>query len=66
MIAPVETIPKLLLPPADAAEALSVCEKTLWSLTSPRGPIPCVRFGKAVRYSPAALQAWISEQEATQ
>ena len=30
----------------EAAKLLSVCEKTLWSLTVPRGPIPAVRFGR--------------------
>jgi hypothetical protein len=30
----------------------------LWSKTK-EGTIPCVRIGKAVRYSPAALQEWI-------
>lgn len=56
-------LPKLLLRPREAADAMGVCEKTLWSLTSPRGPIPCVRLGTAVRYSPDALQRWIREQE---
>jgi len=55
---------KLLLTPREAAKALSVCEKTLWTWTAPRGPIPAVRFGKAVRYSTAALERFIAESEA--
>jgi hypothetical protein len=64
MIAPATNdVPKLLLTPPEAAEALQVCENTLWSLTQPRGPIPAIRLGKSVRYSPAALQKFIDEQQ---
>jgi predicted DNA-binding transcriptional regulator AlpA len=49
----------LLLAPRQAAQALSICEKTLWSLTAPRGSIPAVRIGRAVRYDLADLQAFI-------
>lgn len=50
---------RLLLGARDASHALSICEKTLWSLTEPRGPIPCVRIGKRVLYSLDALREWI-------
>ena len=53
---------KLLLTPREAAEALSICEKSLWSLTAPRGPIKCVRLGRSVRYSPDALRAFVAQQ----
>ena len=43
-----------------APRLLSVCEKILWGLTAPRGPIPCVRIGRAVRYSVEDLRAWIN------
>ena len=56
-------IPHLLLTGREAATALSVSERTLWSLTSPRGPIPCLRLGRSVRYSLADLRAWIDEQK---
>jgi hypothetical protein len=49
----------LLLTPRAAAAALSVSERTLWAMTSPRGPIPAVRLGRAVRYSVAALREFI-------
>jgi len=49
----------LLLTTREAAKAIQICEKTLWSLTDPRGPIRCVRIGRAVRYDPADLSAWI-------
>lgn len=51
--------PKLLLTLKEAAAALGLCEKSVWSLTDPRGPIACVRVGRAVRYDPADLTAWI-------
>jgi len=50
---------RLLLTPRESAAALGLCEKTLWSLTDPRGPIRCVRIGRAVRYDPADLSAWV-------
>ncbi len=52
-------MPKLLVTPREAAKALSICEKTLWTLTK-RGEIPAVRFGRAVRYDVADLQAFIN------
>jgi predicted DNA-binding transcriptional regulator AlpA len=64
MIAPATNQPPTLLWKADeAAAAIQVCEKTLWSLTAPRGPIPCVRLGRSIRYSPAAIQRWIDEKQ---
>lgn len=54
---------KLLLSPREAAHTLSVSEKSLWLHTTPRGPIPCVRLGRSVRYSVDALKAYLSIQE---
>jgi hypothetical protein len=53
---------KLLLTPREAAETLSVCEKSLWSLTAPRGPLKCCRLGRSVRYSVDALREFIAQQ----
>ena len=50
--------PRLLMTAIEAARALSVCEKTLWTLTQ-RGEIPCVRIGRAVRYDVRDLDGWI-------
>jgi excisionase family DNA binding protein len=55
--------PQRLLRPREAAAVLSVSERTLWSLTWPRGPIRPVRVGRAVRYSVADLQRWIDAQQ---
>jgi excisionase family DNA binding protein len=52
------TIAPLLLKPREAAKALSICEKTLWSLTD-RGELSAVRIGRSVRYSVSDLQAFI-------
>ena len=49
----------LALRPRDAATALGISSRTLWGLTSPRGPIPCVRLGRSVRYSVAALERYL-------
>jgi hypothetical protein len=50
---------RLLLTPRETAKALAVCEKTLWSITAPRGPLLAVRIGRAVRYDLADLRAFI-------
>ncbi len=56
----------MLLTAMEAARSLSVCEKTLWTLTHPRGPIPAVRIGRAVRYAPEDLRGWIESQKGGQ
>ncbi|MGD9857308.1 MAG: helix-turn-helix transcriptional regulator [Planctomycetaceae bacterium] len=61
---PHTSIQPLLLPPRAAAKLLSISERTLWSLTAPRGPIPSILIGRSVRYSVAALTAWIDAQQA--
>jgi Helix-turn-helix domain len=55
---PLAPIARLLLTPIEAAAALRISPRLLWSKTK-IGEIPCVRIGKAVRYAPAALQAFI-------
>jgi excisionase family DNA binding protein len=51
----------LLLNPADAAKTLSISPRTLWGLPD-RGEIPCIRIGRAVRYDPRDLMAWIAKK----
>ena len=55
---PLAPIVRLLWTPKEAAAALGISPRLLWSRTK-IGEIPCLRIGKAVRYSPAALQEWI-------
>lgn len=55
--------PRLLWTPRQAAAALQISERSLWSRTQPRGPIPCIRLGPRLpRYDPRALSEWISGQ----
>jgi len=53
---------KLLLKPHEAAEALAISARKLWALTN-SGEIPCVRFGRSVRYDPTDLRAWIDSKK---
>lgn len=56
----------LALRPREAAASLGISARTLWGLTAPRGPIPCVRVGsgkrRTVLYPTAELQTWLSRQ----
>ena len=56
---------RLLLPPREAAAALSISERTLWAVTAPRGPLPAVRIGRSVRYCVDDLRRWIEGQKET-
>lgn len=51
----------LLLTSAETARRLSISERTLWTLTAPRGSLPCVRFGRSVRYCLADVLAFINQ-----
>ncbi len=55
--------PRLLLSAAEAARALSICQKTLWSHTYPRGTIPVLRLGARRLYSLRDLEQWIHAQK---
>jgi len=52
----------LALRPREAAKALGISERMLWSLTAPRGAIPAVRIGTCVLYPVTGLQAWLDRQ----
>ena len=52
---------KLLLTPAEAAETLSISQRTLWTMTK-KGQVACVRLGRAVRYCPRDLEELIKSQ----
>ena len=55
--------PRLALRPKDAAKALGIGKRLLWSMTN-QGLIPHVRVGKAILYPVAALEQWLAEQAA--
>jgi len=52
----------LLMTPREAAEALSISPRKLWSLTS-SGEVPHIRLGRCVRYPVDDLQRWIDDQK---
>jgi excisionase family DNA binding protein len=52
----------LLLTAQQAAKALAISPRTLWSLTD-SGEIPSVRIGRAVRYDPVDLRTWIEARK---
>ena len=61
-----QSVESLALRPREAAKALGISARTLWGLTAPRGPIPCLRIGhgkrQTVLYPVADLQVWLSRQ----
>ncbi len=52
---------RLALRPKDAAKALGIGERLLWSLTN-RGEIPHVKIGRATLYPVDQVRAWLAEQ----
>lgn len=52
---------KLLVSARETAKALSISERTLWTLTK-EGTIPCVRVKTRVLYNPRELERWIQNQ----
>ena len=53
--------PCLALRPREAAAALGVSERTLWSWTE-CGDVPHVRRGKTILYPVEVLRRWLDEQ----
>ena len=47
----------------ETAKLLGVSERTLWSITMPRGRLVCCRIGSRVMYSLDAIERFIAEQE---
>ena len=52
----------LLLTPREAAAALSISERSLWSLTA-SGDLPCVRIGRSKRYCVDELRSLIATRK---
>lgn len=61
-----ESLGRLGLRPREAARALGISIRCLWSLTQPRGPLPCLRLGtgrrRAVVYPVDVLKAWMAAE----
>jgi hypothetical protein len=51
-----------LLTAKETWRALKLCERTLRDLTN-SGELPCVRIGKALRYDPADVRAFIERKK---
>jgi excisionase family DNA binding protein len=56
-----QSIPPLLLTPKQAAEALAISQRKLWSMTA-SGEVPHVRLGRCVRYPLIHLQVWLARR----
>ena len=50
---------KLLLSTKEAASALGISTRHLFSLTAPRGPIPAIRLGRRTLYRLQDLEAFL-------
>jgi excisionase family DNA binding protein len=55
--------PSLLLSLKEAAAALAVSERTVWTLVQ-EGVLPHLRLGRRLLFSRTALEAWIARTEA--
>ncbi len=53
-----------LLTPRQAAEALQISPRTLWSLGND-GTIPIVRIGRLTRYSRRSIERFIADKSAS-
>ena len=53
--------PCLALRPKEAARAIGIGERKLWSLTN-ADQIPHIRIGRAVVYPVDALRQWLADQ----
>ena len=56
-------LPRLALRPKEAAKALGIGERLLWSMTN-QGLVPHLRLGKAIVYPVAELERWLADRAA--
>lgn len=59
-------VPRIALRPREAAVALGMSEKAVWSITVPRGSLPAVRIGGRVLYATHQMRKWLDAQLAKQ
>jgi len=55
------TTPRLALRPREAAKAIGISPRLLWTPTK-RGEVPHIRLNKAVVYPVEALRRWMDER----
>ncbi len=58
---PSRELTPILLTGTQAAKLVNMCEKSLY-LAARRGELRVVKLGRAVRYRPADLQAWVDSK----
>ncbi len=58
-------VPRLLLDPRQAAAALNMSERSLWTLTK-SGELPSLKLNRLRRYSIAELERWIASKLETE
>ena len=63
---PTEQAESMLLTTRETARALSISERTLYSLTFPRGTLKAVKLRGKVLYARQTIVEWIASQEAGQ
>lgn len=67
MVGNLETVGALALRPREAAKCLGISQRSLWSLTSPRGPIRSKQAGsgnrRMVLYAVDELQRWLKSDD---
>ena len=54
-------LPRLALRPREAAQALGISKRLLWTLTN-QGAVPHLRLGRTVVYPVDALRKWLADQ----
>jgi excisionase family DNA binding protein len=62
MVATTNPVEPLLLTMQETTKALCLSDRTIRELTK-RGERRCIRQGRAVRYDPADLRAWIEQKK---
>ncbi len=61
LLHPKPDAPRLALRQREAAEAIGVSPRTLWSWTQ-SGDVPHIRRGKTILYPVEALRRWLNKQ----
>lgn len=61
-VQPKAEVPKpLLWTMKEAAKALGICDKTVWTMAKEGRMPPPIRFGTSVRWDPEVLREWIAK-----
>ena len=57
-----ESITPILIGARQAAKALGVCERTIWTLQQDEG-LPFVKIGRRVLFDPQDLKTWVERKK---